>query len=233
MVNTMNSYRLWSVFSLVGVLLSTLCAVQNPAFANPLVAQTVPELEPVNFEELEAALREENWQLANDVTRQFVLSAIFPPGYDPVQPEQISCETLQVLDGMWRQYSGGQFGFSVQGQLAPSVANATTHRDWVNQWGDRLGWYEPTTPVERSAQWQVRESFPWKLSDQINYSTTAPQGHLPWIGEDATRIIALSTADKATCGVCAYEAFYLQSERYYEYFPALLRRLQTCQILTD
>ena len=227
----MNSCRFWALISFGLMMLSSLDIANHPAVANP-PEQTPPEVDSLDFLGLEAALSEKNWERANDLTRQFIISTIFPTMYEPVQIERLTCETLQIVDGMWRQYSGGQFGFSVQGELAPSQTNHGTTTTWVNQWGDRLGWYQPTSLTEPSAQWRVRDSFPWKLSDEINYTTAAPKGHLPWIGEDATRIIALSTADKPTCGVCAYEAFYMQSERYYEYFPALLRRLQTCDILS-
>ena len=185
------------------------------------------------YPSLESALVAKDWRTANTLTRQLVTGIIFPRMYESVQMERLTCETLQTIDGMWRQYSDGQFGFSVQGVLAPPPLQASTHMEWVNRWGDRLGWYQPTPLEERSAQWQTRESFAWKLSDEINYSTTAPKGHLPWIGEDADRIIGLSEADKAPCGSCAYEAFYQQSARYYEYLPALFRRLETCQLLTE
>ncbi|OKH17749.1 GUN4 domain-containing protein [[Limnothrix rosea] IAM M-220] len=198
------------------VSLITTFGINEPWAAEPSVSdRPAALLQPDDFyRHLETALLNQEWQTANDLTRTLLLNSIFPKNYAPIQPEQLACETLQIADGMWRQYSGGQFGFSVQGNLATPLTQATTHRDWVNQWGDRLGWYQPTPPTERSTQWQTRDSFPWQLSDEINYSTTAPQGHLPWIGEDANKIISLSEADKATCGSCAYDAFYMQSERY-------------------
>ncbi|WP_160148453.1 GUN4 domain-containing protein [[Leptolyngbya] sp. PCC 7376] len=198
-------------------------------FAEPLLAKQADTF----YSDLESALMSQDWETANDLTRVWVGSAIFPPNYDPVQIEALTCETLQIIDGMWQQYSGGQFGFSVQGALASPPSQAATHIAWVEQWGDHLGWYQFTPLEKRSAQWQTRESFAWKLSDEINYSTTASQGHLPWVGEDAARIIALSEADKAPCGSCSYEAFYMQSVRYYEYLPALFHRLQTCQLLNE
>ena len=223
------------VVSVVEFLQSLFLAIAASSISGYFGAESVlaQQQTDISFQDLEVALSSQDWETANDLTRDWVNNSIFPSFSEPVQIEGLTCETLQIVDGMWRQYSGGQFGFSVQGALASPPTQAATHMEWVNQWGDRLGWYQFTPLEERSDQWQTRESFAWKLSDEINYSTTAPQGHLPWIGEDADRIIALSEADKAPCGSCAYEAFYLQSARYYEYLSALFRRLETCQLLND
>ena len=66
--------------------------------------------------ELEAALSEGAWEEANDITRKFVIETVFPEMHEPIQIENLTCHTFQAMDGMWRQYSNHQFGFSVQGE---------------------------------------------------------------------------------------------------------------------
>ena len=188
---------------------------------------------PDPLPELEAALSQGLWEEANNITRQFVIKTVFPTMHEPIQMENLTCGTFQAMDGMWRQYSHHQFGFSVQAEQVPLpsmylVALHTYEEGFIdeaieedefmiNAWGDRLGWYSPVLIRDANFQWDLPSSFDWHLSNEITYNPTAPRGHLPWIGEDVSRIRSLYEADKPTCGVCAYDAVTLQHSRYYQY----------------
>nr|QUE29500.1 Ycf53 [Erythrotrichia foliiformis] len=66
---------------------------------------------------------------------------------------------LKILDGLWRIYSKGKFGFSVQRQIWLSNG-----KDWNLLWS-KIGW------AKNEVLCRYPEGFIWNL--------TAPNGHLP------------------------------------------------------
>ncbi len=66
---------------------------------------------------------------------------------------------LQTVDSLWRQHSGGKFGFSVQRDIWRGVGE-----DWEKLW-PRIGWKSGNTWT------RYPQGFTWSLA--------APRGHLP------------------------------------------------------
>nr|QUE29117.1 Ycf53 [Erythrotrichia welwitschii] len=73
--------------------------------------------------------------------------------------KQISHSELKFLDNLWKIYSKGKFGFSIQRQIWLSNAE-----DWNALW-DKIGWRREDVLC------RYPEDFIWDL--------TAPSGHLP------------------------------------------------------
>lgn len=73
--------------------------------------------------------------------------------------KQISQPQLKILDNLWKIYSKGRFGFSVQRQIW--LANG---QDWNLLW-DKIGWRQ------NDALCRYPDEFTWDLR--------APIGHLP------------------------------------------------------
>nr|YP_009293917.1 hypothetical protein Ahnf_120 [Ahnfeltia plicata]AOM65605.1 hypothetical protein Ahnf_120 [Ahnfeltia plicata]UAT97173.1 hypothetical protein Ahn.pli.UK.pt_076 [Ahnfeltia plicata]UAT97378.1 hypothetical protein Ahn.pli.Chile.pt_076 [Ahnfeltia plicata] len=71
----------------------------------------------------------------------------------------LPCEDLNTIDTLWRIYSLGQFGFSIQRKIWLS-----NNRNWDLLW-DKIGW-----TVKNSA---------CRYPDEFIWDTVAPQGHLP------------------------------------------------------
>ncbi len=70
--------------------------------------------------------------------------------------EQIPCKDLLTIDRLWKHYSGGRFGFSVQQQVLKDVGGD------LNRFGEQVGW---------------KINGLWNSS--YNYDFRAPKGHLP------------------------------------------------------
>ena len=81
---------------------------------------------------------------------------------------QLSCWDLRTIDNLWKRYSDGHFGFSVQLPIFLATGNKpgklVSDRAFLD-FGDRLGW---------------RENDDWIIFiEDLNYSMDAPIGHLP------------------------------------------------------
>lgn len=118
----------------------------------------------VDYAPLQDCLIKQDFQAAD---RHSILKLCELAGPDAVrrkwlyftEVEQFPKEDLRTIDLLWRVYSEGKFGFSVQRRLWLGVG-----KDWDNLW-PRLGW-------KRDNIWtRYPGEFIWDLS--------APDGHLP------------------------------------------------------
>ncbi len=125
----------------------------------------------VDYSDLANYLAEGNWRKANEETRQVLLEATGRKEIGWVPDDQIknlSCWDLKTVDSLWKKYSDGKFGFSVQLPIYISTGNRPgklVGDDAYNVFGDRLGW---------------REDGDWIIFiENLDYSLDAPAGHLP------------------------------------------------------
>lgn len=117
---------------------------------------------------LQRALMEQAFQEADRLTSEHLRQLAGPAAvqrgyvyYSEVAP--IAGVDLESLDRLWRCYSRGRFGFSVQGRLL----NACGGR-WEALWS-RLGW-------KREGIWtRYPTAFTWSLE--------APEGHMPLVNQ--------------------------------------------------
>lgn len=115
--------------------IASLAAVSR-AIASPSFTQTVSSLS-----NLEAALQQQHWQQASDLTwarlEREVVSA------DGRAFRQFPCEELVAVDDLWRRASGDRYGFSVQRNLWATLARRYPRRDRTyEEFRRTVGWMD-------------------------------------------------------------------------------------------
>jgi hypothetical protein len=117
---------------------------------------------------LKALLAAQNWKLADEMTSLIILKLAHRQSIGSLTIEDIGkfpCADLLDLDHLWMVQSNGRFGFSVQGVIWQRLGGKP-NSDW-RMWcrfGQQVGWL-------------TRGSWLWW--NELNFSLTAPAGHLP------------------------------------------------------
>lgn len=123
------------------------------------------------YQALQKYLAEENWFEADHETVRIIL-AVTGREIEELKPKDIQnfpCKDLMVIDQLWRSYSSGRFGFSVQLQVYQAVGGSLESTIEQNQklietWGERLGW---------------RKDNRWLKCKDLDFSLNAPVGCHP------------------------------------------------------
>jgi len=74
----------------------------------------------VNYTKLQVLLSSSNWQAANQETWNVMCQAAHKNTGSVLSAEdikKIACDDLKIIDGLWKQYSQGRYGFSAQNQI--------------------------------------------------------------------------------------------------------------------
>ena len=124
------------------------------------------------YETLQSLLKQGKWLEADKETVRLILAIAGQTEIENLRPSEIAhidCSELQVIDRLWRYYSGDRFGFSLQVQAYQDLGGSeqtTIEQDnkLIEQWGDRLGW---------------RENGSWIKCSDLNYSQNAAKAGLP------------------------------------------------------
>ncbi|MEL4894737.1 GUN4 domain-containing protein [Crocosphaera sp. Alani8] len=133
----------------------------------------VPDI--TRYSQLQEFLKEEKFKEADQETSRVILDAVNRSRDDltPSDMKQLPCSILQVIDTLWRDYSGNRFGFSIQLRLYEEVGGSietlrSQNMDILQKYGDRVGW---------------RQNGQWRGSDYGNFDFTlsAPEGCFPAI----------------------------------------------------
>lgn len=131
-----------------------------------------------HYGRLESVLASGKWQEADQETRLalFKLCGLTLANRFPTyQISDISCTDLQIIDRLWRKYSGDRFGFSVQASLWQPLQNLLWDKTEVwNRFGGRVGWRTTNFLIDSR----------WRRYDEITFSLSAPAGHLPFLGDE-------------------------------------------------
>ncbi|MBD6619307.1 hypothetical protein FNW02_26640 [Komarekiella sp. 'clone 1'] len=129
----------------------------------------------ISYTQLRNLLAQYNWKEADIETTKLMLKIMGKNYWNEVYKEDInnfSCECFHIIDQLWREYSHGYFGFSVQQSIWNELGNQVDY-ETEKRLGDRLGW---------------RKEGNWLDYDQLNFelSPTTPMGHLPvqWLHYD-------------------------------------------------
>lgn len=191
---------------------------------NPAISNTSNN----SYPQLSQHLNLQNWKAADIETRKLIQQWTYPNGdlYAEPQFNKIPCENLRTIDTLWMQASNGQFGFTIQQQLWQKQ-QYTNPRQKVEALGKTAGWMrtKPLTEAELADKFYAAN---WVMETELNYTTKAPKGHLPWNGISAETINSLTSQIGSGCGSCSIDAMYLQEERNYKYLPGLYERVKTC-----
>ncbi|MCM1984322.1 GUN4 domain-containing protein [Lyngbya confervoides] len=177
----------------------------------------------VNYRPLIAALKTGNWQMANLETRAILMqlmpeSGYFYPHLQGADIQSLPCQEVQQLDAAWQRHSDGKFGFSVQSQIWNSVPAPRQ----VESFGNQVGWRQ--LPAADLSPLRT----PWKFDSNLTYSTEAPLGHLPWLGVSSLQLERMLANSGAGCGSCTVDAMYLSSDRFGDFLPAFMSRVNAC-----
>jgi hypothetical protein len=134
----------------------------------------------VNYTKLRDLLAAGKWKEADQETLIVMLKAARrekEDQFDFVESlKNFPCTDLRTIDQMWVKYSNGRFGFSVQKRIWESVG-----KDY-GKFGDRVGWHRMRT--RKVNKWfglkqETQHEPEWLIPDQLNYETSATEGHLP------------------------------------------------------
>jgi hypothetical protein len=142
-----------------------------------LVLQPIVVIEPIidnqikeDYTLLHELLTNQQWKEADLETTQIFLKIAKrqKAGWlRAIDIANISCSDILMIDQLWRDASGGQFGFSVQRNIWLSVDGkpGKCERPILDDFGDKVGW---------------RINNNWlKNYEEFNFYLDAPQGHLP------------------------------------------------------
>jgi hypothetical protein len=124
------------------------------------------------YEKLRNLLEAGDWRAADEETIAVILDLAGESDLEELTPEQVKhmpCNGLQVVDRLWRKYSGDRFGFSVQIAIYQEVGGtleSTIAQDSkvIVKLGERLGWWNGSR---------------WLKCDELDYSLAAPVGCHP------------------------------------------------------
>lgn len=164
----------------------------------------------LDYQDMEAALSQEDWRLADQLTLQVMLEATErqDQGWlDQAAIAQFPCRVLHQLDQRWLHYSGGHFGFSTQLAI-------------YTQETIRTGF-----AFSKKAHWTLLSWQPigfFKFYNGLDFSLDAPTGHLPalWFWQlpwyRSLRMGGFGTGRGAGFGDASL-------------FDALMLRLERCQ----
>ncbi|MDY7024211.1 MAG: GUN4 domain-containing protein [Cyanobacteriota bacterium] len=135
---------------------------------NSVISNIPQDCLSLNYRKLEFFLENRMWKEADEETFQKLLDLAGVEKDKKLRDHDLNIlfpEDLRIIDRLWKNYSNGQFGFSAQTQIYRSLRK--THKEdsqvW-NDFGDQVGW---------------RAKEKWLWYQYINFSTSAPAGHLP------------------------------------------------------
>ncbi|WP_258004660.1 GUN4 domain-containing protein, partial [Cylindrospermopsis raciborskii] len=127
-----------------------------------------PPPTPSRYTKLETLLKSQDFREADIETAKVMLAVANrqSEGWLRIEDaENFPCKELRTIDNLWLKYSQGKFGISVQQEIYKNLGG--TKQFDVDVWrslGDRVGW---------------RKQGSWLGYSDLNYSLSAPTGHLP------------------------------------------------------
>ena len=134
----------------------------------------LPPSKAFDYQSLEALLSKGKWKEANQETTKAILLAAGREQEGWFRSEDIDnfpCEDLRTIDQLWRNYSNGKFGFSVQKKIYESLGGTKEFkRDVWNSFGERVGWKNPG----KTGKWILSELRTGEKSLEVQ-----PRGHWP------------------------------------------------------
>ncbi|ELR99174.1 GUN4 domain-containing protein [Gloeocapsa sp. PCC 73106] len=132
------------------------------------------------YQALQDYLSTQQWFYADKETVNLIMVIANVNDIEELSPHnirQFPCSELRVIDNLWKNYSGGRFGFSVQLEIYQSLGgtlDSTIEQDqnFTEQWGARLGWRDGVTPKHPRGD-------RWRSCDELDFSLEAPVGCHP------------------------------------------------------
>lgn len=135
----------------------------------PSEPQLISKATQINYSSLRNLLAAKRWQEADQSTLDLMLTSVNRNNEGWFSEDVVSdfpCDDLKIIDQLWSKYSDNRFGFQAQKEVYIKSGNDLLDYDVNNfkNFASTIGWYE-------NNQWIPKAN--------INYSETAPNGHLP------------------------------------------------------
>ncbi|GMH27227.1 hypothetical protein Nepgr_029070 [Nepenthes gracilis] len=142
--------------------------------ASPATTTASTAAEPITFSLLQHHLSAQNFREADEETRRLLIllagEAAKKRGYVFFSEVQfISKDDLTAIDELWRKYSNGRFGYSVQKRIWQKVNKDFTRFFLKVEWMKKLEGSE----IEQYNYRSFPEEFIWEMKEDT------PEGHLP------------------------------------------------------
>ncbi|MCC5610133.1 GUN4 domain-containing protein [Nostoc sp. CHAB 5834] len=121
------------------------------------------------YKKLNMLLKAENWKEADLETKYLMLkisSRINKGWLDESAMVNFPLEDIRIINQLWLEHSSRRFGFSVQKRIYLETGNQPGRydRETYNRFAEVVGW---------------REDRVWKNYSDLEFSLSAPDGHLP------------------------------------------------------
>ncbi|MBP0018251.1 MAG: GUN4 domain-containing protein [Cyanobacteria bacterium SBLK] len=131
------------------------------------------EAEPsVSYTLLEELLIERDWKEADGETARLAIAIAQREKRGflvETDLDKLPCHALREIDRLWLEATGGKFGLSVQKDLYLSLGgNRFLNSQIWQMFGAKVGWYRGNA---------------WLHYNEIDFSLSAPAGHLPIFGD--------------------------------------------------
>ncbi|PNJ91580.1 serine/threonine protein kinase, partial [Cylindrospermopsis raciborskii C03] len=140
------------------------------------------EVIPRRYTKLETLLKAQNFREADLETDRVMLAVANrqSEGYLRLEDaENFPCKELRTIDNLWLKYSQGKFGISVQQEIYKNLGGTKFYdSDIWESFGERVGWRKDGSWLARLQRW-LKDDGSWLDYNDLNFSLSAPTGHLP------------------------------------------------------
>ncbi len=145
----------------------------------------------IDYTKLQNLLLIKNWHKADIETEKIMLKICKRKKTNSLNDGKIDnfpLKDLLTIDRLWLHYSNKHFGFSIQKQIYLSLGGTKVYNQEIwEAFGSRIGWYN-----------QER----WLYYREINYSLSAPTGHLPtFVGRNRGGLSTFMLGNFARSGI--------------------------------
>ena len=161
---------------LTGATVTNVNEIKINSFNAPKVVtpvQSQPNIQPnINYAELESLLRASQWREADYKTYQLMLQAVNRQAFGWMRKEELHnfpCSILLYIDKLWKLYSNGIFGLTVQQQIWRDISISSQNLNIATfyTFSEEVGW---------------RRNNEWLKYDKFTFNLEAQKGHLPSFG---------------------------------------------------
>ena len=150
---------------------SGVCAFSVLGQETPDNQSSLISSEGIDYTPLQEDLQRQQWLRANETTSNLILQSVGRQQQGWMTQDDVkkfSCEDLKIIDNLWKEYSQGRFGFTVQFPIFVETGNRPgrlVDTEAYDNFGTRIGW-------RKDGQWV-------QFKYNLDFSLEAPVGHLP------------------------------------------------------
>lgn len=184
-VNYLESQKFKEFFKLVNIYFHGMQLTKEDS-SDCSVAESIQ----VRLDKIEEILKQKNWAMADQETKQLLYEITSRQEEGFLNIEHITEFPKYVwikLDNLWIEHSNGKYGFSAQQRIWQSMGSPRYYIDGWEEFGKRVGWFINGSWIENS---------------EVQYTNQALKGHLPSLDKQWRGSITKSTGP--TYGLIIY-----------------------------